>query len=125
MGWGRWGGKNRRRGVWRRLRRVERILNAESDVRADVTNFKGAGAGAAAGEQSLAPLPTGLMVLSLTKLRSYALTYLPPKIREPFLEDLGDLEDPMLGTRAKLRVVDRMWRSWGGIGIGEGVIMHP
>jgi nuclear-control-of-ATPase protein 2 len=113
-GWGRWGGKNRRKRVWNRLRRVERILNAEAEAEA------GAKSGA-----SLAPLPTGLMILSLTKLRSYALTYLPPKIRDPFIEDLGDLEDPMLGTRAKLRVVERMWRCWGGIGMGDGVIINP
>jgi nuclear-control-of-ATPase protein 2 len=112
VGWGRWGGKNRRRRVWRGLRRVERILNA-SDAEL--------GADADAGEtvaKRLAPLPTGLMILSLTRLRSYALTSLPTKIREPFIEDLADLEDPMLGTRAKLRVVDRMWRCWGGVGLG-------
>ena len=29
-------------------------------------------------------------------------------IRDPFLEDLADLEDPMLNTGAKLRVVARI-----------------
>jgi len=68
----------------------------------------------------IASLPTGLLILSLTRLRSYALNHLPANIREPFLEDLGDLEDTRLGTEAKLRIVDRMWRCWGGT--GEGVI---
>lgn len=68
----------------------------------------------------LASLPTGLLILSLTRLRSYALNHLPANIREPILEDLGDLEDTRLGTEAKLRIVDRMWRCWGGT--GEGVI---
>jgi len=62
------------------------------------------------------------MILSLTKLRSYALVYLPARIRDPFLEDLADLEDPMLNTGAKLRVVDRMWRCWSS---GEAVIINP
>ena len=32
-----------------------------------------------------------------------------------FLEDVGDLEDPTLGRVEKLRVVERMWRSWGAV----------
>lgn len=110
VGWGKWGGKNKRTAVWRRLRRIERILNAEV---ASTTSTS----------DTLAPLPTGLMVLSLTKLRSYASSYLPPNIREPFMEDVQDLEDPLLGTQAKLRVVDRMWRCWSDGGMG--VMLNP
>lgn len=72
-----------------------------------------------AGSVEIAPLPTGLLILSLTRLRSYALSYLPPSMRTPFLEDLDDLEDTKLGREAKLRVVERMWRCWGAR--GEGV----
>jgi len=68
----------------------------------------------------LPALPTGLLILSLTRLRSYALNHLPANIREPFLEDLGDLEDTALGKEAKLRVIERMWRTWGMA--GEGVV---
>jgi len=48
------------------------------------------------------------------------LNHLPANIREPFLEDLGDLEDTALGKEAKLRVIERMWRTWGMA--GEGVV---
>ena len=44
----------------------------------------------------------------------------PSSIWEPFLEDLGDLEDPELDASGKLRIVERMWRSWGTA--GEGVV---
>jgi len=92
-------------------RRVERLLIKQPPVSSDSS---------AAVTAPLAPLPTGLLILSMTRLRSYALNYLPSSIREPFLEDLGDLEDPELDTNGKLRIVERMWRSWGTI--GEGVI---
>jgi nuclear control of ATPase protein 2 len=51
----------------------------------------------------------------VTHLRKYAETHLPlhSRLREGFLEDITDLEDADLGRRAKLRVVDRMWRNWG------------
>jgi len=62
------------------------------------------------------------MILSLTKLRSYALLYLPARIRLPFLEDLQDLENPLFNTEKKLRVVDRMWRCWAA---GEAVFINP
>lgn len=54
-------------------------------------------------------------MLSLTHLRHYALTSLPARsrLREGFVEDVQDLEDPNLGRREKLRVLDRMWNSWG------------
>ena len=37
------------------------------------------------------------------------------RLREGFLEDVGDLEDPGMPREEKLRVVERMWRSWGGV----------
>lgn len=57
----------------------------------------------------------GLLVLSLTHLRQYAVTSLPTRsrLREGFLEDVQDLEDPSLGRWEKLRVLERMWNSWG------------
>jgi nuclear-control-of-ATPase protein 2 len=55
--------------------------------------------------------------MSLTRLREYAVRELPERvgIREGFLEDVGDLEDVKLGRVEKVRVVERMWRCWGGI----------
>jgi nuclear-control-of-ATPase protein 2 len=35
------------------------------------------------------------------------------RLREGFLEDVGDLEDPRLEREEKMQVVERMWRSWG------------
>jgi len=29
------------------------------------------------------------------------------------LEDIEDLEDPGLSRSEKLRIIDRMWKSWG------------
>jgi nuclear-control-of-ATPase protein 2 len=60
-------------------------------------------------------LTAGLLLLSVSSLREYAETWLPlrSRLREGFLEDVGDLEDPGLGREEKMRVVERMWRSWG------------
>jgi nuclear-control-of-ATPase protein 2 len=65
--------------------------------------------------QQVAALPSGLSLLSLARLRSYAVNSLPPnsRLREGFLEDLNDLENPELGRDAKLEVVHTMWRCWG------------
>lgn len=119
-----WGGRKERRGVWERMRfvdylcplvtkyttniifrRIERLLVMQPPT-------------PSADSVEIAPLPTGLLILSLTRLRSYALSYLPPSMRTPFLEDLDDLEDTELGREAKLRVVERMWRCWGARGEG-------
>ena len=56
----------------------------------------------------------GLLIVSITHLRRYAERSLPnrSRIREGFLEDLLDLEDPSFGKDEKLLVVQRMWRSW-------------
>lgn len=63
------------------------------------------------------PRTSGLLLLSTTSLRKYAETQLPKRsrLREGFLEDVADLEDPSLGREQKLRVLDRMWKSWGQI----------
>jgi nuclear-control-of-ATPase protein 2 len=64
-------------------------------------------------------------MLSVTHLRTYAETCLSAHstLREGFLEDVQDLEDPGLGRTEKLRVVDRMWKSWGEVlGWGKGSI---
>ena len=63
----------------------------------------------------LISLTTGLLVLSLAHLREYGLTSLPARsrLREGLLEDIEDLEDPELSRSEKLRIIDRMWKSWG------------
>ena len=124
-----YGGKHRQMSVWlamrsiyivfcgqtsadSRDRRIERLLLFQpktpyrhADQPRDVESSSNA----------IPPLTTGLLALSLTHLRQYALRSLPARsrLREGFLEDVQDLEDPSLGLREKLRVLDRMWSSWG------------
>lgn len=105
-------------------------------------------------QNTLPPLSQGLLLISLSHLRTFAHLYLPSRssrgsktqsaynerqlgsvsaphtqkhghsteqnMRAAFLSDIDDLSDPVLGRDAKLRVVDRMWRSWGiMLGWGE------
>lgn len=108
-GRGRYGGSRRRREVWNVMRRIERLLITQPTT-------------------PLPSLPTGLLLLSVTRLRTYGERYLPGSssssgyftrgrlpVRQAFLEDVADLEDPELGRDAKMRVVERMWRCWGTI----------
>jgi nuclear-control-of-ATPase protein 2 len=68
-------------------------------------------------------LTSGLLLLSLTHLRAYAESSLPAYslLREGFLDDVANLEDPSLGRAEKMRIVDRMWKSWGQV-LGWGGI---
>lgn len=102
-----YGGKRKKQSVWLAVRRIERLLlfqpkshinHGDEGPPSDV----------------IPPLTSGLLVLSLTHLRKYALTSLPARsqLREGFLEDVRDLEDPSLGRWEKLRVLDRMWKNW-------------
>lgn len=93
-------------------RRIERLLNSQPSSHPSYNH-----------KQSISPLTSGLLLLSLTRLRSYAEKHLPAnsRLREGFLEDVEDLEDPRLGREEKIRVVERMWRCWGGVlGWGDG-----
>lgn len=73
--------------------------------------------GPVSSSSSIPPLTSGLLLLSVTHLRHYATSYLPQnsRLREGFLEDIADLENPELGRNEKMRVVDRMWRNWGEV----------
>jgi nuclear-control-of-ATPase protein 2 len=64
--------------------------------------------------QKVEPLTTGLLLISMTRLRTYAEAHLPPnsRLRQGFLEDVGDLEDADVGREDKVRIVERMWRCW-------------
>lgn len=85
------------------LRRIERLIVTETNVK------EGGG--------TLPPLTSGLLLISVSHLRSYAERYLPARslFREGFLDDVADLENPELGKLEKQRILDRMWRSWGDI----------
>jgi nuclear-control-of-ATPase protein 2 len=113
------GGRRRQRtAAWLTLRRIERLLITQprtgghehhhTYVKVGQRDTKGT-------KGTIPPLTTGLLLLSVSSLRQYAETRLPlrSRLREGFLEDVGDLEDPRLGREEKLRVVERMWRSWG------------
>jgi len=117
-GRGLYGGTKRRARVWLSLRRIERLLIAQprhahpehKHPETKIEQHSSPGS-------TIPPLTSGLLLLSVTHLRRYAETCLPPnsRLREGFLEDVVDLENPTLGRAEKLRVVDRMWRSWGDI----------
>jgi len=101
------GGRRRREVTWQAIRRIERLLvNSEQK---DALHSIQPG--------TLSPLTSGLLLISISQLRSYAESNMHRNslLREGFLEDVADLEDPELGREEKQRVVERMWRSWGGI----------
>ncbi|OCH92846.1 NCA2-domain-containing protein [Obba rivulosa] len=112
-GKGRYGGRKKRASVWLTMRRIERLLIAQpkshhvSHDRAERTRENA----------PIPPLTAGLLLLSVSHLRTYAVRHLPSnsRVREGFLEDVVDLEDPALGRGEKLRVLDRMWKSWGEV----------
>ena len=83
-------------------RRIERLLIASHPTPESAT---------------IEPRVTGLLLLATTQLRHYAEKHLPltSRIREGFLEDVAGLEDSTFGREEKLRIVDRMWRSWGNV----------
>ena len=106
--YGHLGGTRRRTAAWLAMRRIERLLITQPHTHAHAhseTDPKG----------TIPHLTAGLLLLSVSSLRQYAETWLPPRsrLREGFLEDVGDLEDPGLDRDEKMRVVERMWRSWG------------
>ncbi|CAL1712878.1 unnamed protein product [Somion occarium] len=113
-GSGRYGGKKRRTRVWLAMRSIERLLIALPKSKHDHTPSSPADQPPSS---SIPPLTSGLLLLSLTYLRSYATTYLPQnsRLREGFLDDVSDLENPALGRGEKMRIVDRMWKSWGDV----------
>jgi nuclear-control-of-ATPase protein 2 len=103
----RYGGQSARARTLASMRRIERLLVSSSTTASpDQENVT----------SDLPPLTTGLLVLSLAHVRRYAERSLPiaSRIREGMLEDIDDLEDPSLGRMAKIKVVERMWRCWGG-----------
>lgn len=112
------GGRTRRTAAWLTMRRIERLLITQPRTRKHEhphTHVKGEQHDTKGTKGAIPPLTTGLLLLSVSSLRQYAETRLPlrSRLREGFLEDVGDLEDPRLGREEKLRVVERMWRSWG------------
>ncbi|KAI0087827.1 NCA2-domain-containing protein [Irpex rosettiformis] len=98
----RYGGRHHRATAWTVLRRIERLLITNSPKVETST---------------IDPRTSGLLLLSTTQLRGYAEKHLPTnsRIREGFLQDVKDLEDPSFGRKEKLRIVDRMWNSWGEV----------
>ncbi|KAF8805065.1 NCA2-domain-containing protein [Phlegmacium glaucopus] len=108
-GRGRWGGKRLRREGWEGMRRIERLLITQRQL-------KGLQTQSPPDVEDEDARSTGLLLLSLSRLRAYVSRYLPSLVRQAFLEDLEDLADPQLGREEKLLVVSRVWRCWGGVG---------
>ncbi|KAI0315793.1 NCA2-domain-containing protein [Amylostereum chailletii] len=115
-GQGRYGGRKKRVGAWLAMRRIERLLISQPKTEPSST-FN-----SLLDRSSISPLTAGLLLLSVSSLRTYAERYLPAhsRLREGFLEDVGDLENPSLDRHEKVKVVERMWRSWGGVLGWEG-----
>ncbi|THH05164.1 hypothetical protein EW145_g5002 [Phellinidium pouzarii] len=108
------GGRKEREGSWLAIRHVERLIltnPGSSSSPSHIAEHK------SESESTLPPLTSGLLLISLARLRAYAEVRLPVHslIREGILGDIGDLENPTLGRTEKLRVVERMWRSWGTV----------
>ena len=117
-GQGRYGGKKQRAAAWLAMRRIERLLISQPQTPGQNSLIDAPRLSAYADHTThVPPLTSGLMLISLSALRTYAETYLPmrSRLREGFLEDVGDLEDPVLNREEKVRVIQRMWRSWGRI----------
>jgi nuclear control of ATPase protein 2 len=115
---GQMGGKRQRTVAWLAMRRIERLLITQPNTHGQEHHHAHTQAEHqdTDGVTSTIPhLTAGLLLLSVSSLRQYAETCLPlrSRLREGFLEDVGDLEDPRLGREEKMRVVERMWRSWG------------
>ncbi|KAJ6541858.1 ATP synthase regulation protein NCA2-domain-containing protein [Mycena capillaripes] len=102
---GRIGSRVKRTSAWAAMRRIERLLVSQPRVSGPTPS------------NSLSALTTGLLLISVTRLRTFAESSLPAgsRLREGFIEDVSDLEDPAMPREEKLRVVERMWRSWGGV----------
>lgn len=121
-GRGRYGGKHRRAQAWAAMRRIERLLTSRPQPasasqyhqlpRSPVSTIAHVGL-----EVPIHPITSGLLLLSVTRLREFGERHLPAKtrLRNGFLEDVEDLESPVLSRGEKVRVVDRMWRSWGQV----------
>ncbi|KAF5392372.1 hypothetical protein D9757_001529 [Collybiopsis confluens] len=168
---GKYGGSKERKRIFWVMRRVERVLVLDRTAGGKQTESEPQQKQEVASQPNAHPsaLTTGLLILSLTQLRTYAERYLPSaggtssthasipnhtssesgsdasfafasvsgialspsvststssysasSLREAFLEDVGDLQDPELGIEQKRAVVERMWRCWGGA-LGWGV----
>lgn len=110
----RYGGHQEREAAWLAIRQVERILitepspNPEGEDTSSITERQS--------HRQLSPVTSGLLIIALTRLRNFAEKRLRVRslLREEILADIRDLEDPMLAREEKLRVVERMWRSFGG-----------
>jgi nuclear control of ATPase protein 2 len=115
---GHMGGKRRRMAAWLAMRRIERLLITQPGTHRHERHHTHTQAESQDSDGTNGTIPhltAGLLLLSVSSLRQYAETCLPlrSRLREGFLDDVGDLEDPRLGREEKMRVVERMWRSWG------------
>ncbi|EJC98511.1 NCA2-domain-containing protein [Fomitiporia mediterranea MF3/22] len=109
----RFGGRREREGAWLAIRRVERLLIiSPNDTR---TSEGSAVSGNVPPDSTLPHLTSGLLLIAVARLREFAETRLPSHslMRAGMLADIADLENPELGRIEKLRIVERMWRSWG------------
>ena len=106
-----YGGRREREGAWLAIRRVEQLLiNSQTIDSHPPSDMPGT-------DSTLPPLTSGLLLIAVARLREFAEKRLPAHslLRSGVLADVAELESPTLGRAEKLRVVERMWRSWGKV----------
>ncbi|KAF8627426.1 hypothetical protein AX17_006241 [Amanita inopinata Kibby_2008] len=113
-GRGKYGGRAKRAVVWVIVRRIERLLITQPSKKTPVSGDDLYHRDSEVHSTAIAPLTSGLLLLAVARLRTFAEVYLPEgsRLQEGFLEDVADLEDPELGRRDKISIINRMWRSW-------------
>ena len=116
-GSGLYGGRRKRIGAWLAMRRIERLLISQPRAESRQSAVHSTLMTSVPDESSISPLTAGLLMLSVSSLRAYAESSLPAysRLRQGFLGDIGDLENPSLNRDEKMKVVERMWRSWSGV----------
>ncbi|KAL5524319.1 NCA2 [Sanghuangporus sanghuang] len=110
----RFGGRRERESAWLAMRRVERLLITSPSGKHPISL---ASSGEHHSDFNVPPLTSGLLLISVARLREFAEARLPAHslLRSGILADIADLESPDFGRSEKLRIIDRMWRSWGNV----------
>ncbi|KAL5482420.1 NCA2 [Sanghuangporus weigelae] len=110
----RFGGQHERESAWLAMRRVERLLITSPSNNHPISSPS---SGEHHSDSNVPPLTSGLLLISVARLREFAEARLPAHslLRSGILADIADLESPDFGRSEKLRIIDRMWRSWGKV----------
>ncbi|WWC86785.1 uncharacterized protein L201_001664 [Kwoniella dendrophila CBS 6074] len=89
-------GKGRKKQYFNGLRSIERLL---------ITSPKDS--------EEMSNKDRGLLIVSVSNLRTWSTGLVPGSSREHFIDDLRMIENPLLKRGDKFRVIERIWRCWG------------